>query len=228
MFKTFEKRNSIFLITMLCALTFAFILGAKGTFACGKGEYKKACTHKSSKHNCPMHMKATSEAGAQEQSSDATQPLSLEAFSKMEQYTCPMHPEIREAKSGKCSKCGMRLAKKDHYLVYTCHMEGCPRLSTKPGKCCGKDLQRKITSREELYDLAQLEEEFFCPMHSEVVSDQAGKCPKCGMTLEKRTVQKESPEMMSYVCPMHPDEVSEKPRKCSKCGMKLKKEISSK
>ena len=29
--------------------------------------------------------------------------------------------------------------------------------------------------------------QYTCPMHSEVVSDQPGKCPKCGMTLVKKT-----------------------------------------
>jgi hypothetical protein len=27
-------------------------------------------------------------------------------------YTCPMHPEVRESKPGKCPKCGMNLEKK--------------------------------------------------------------------------------------------------------------------
>jgi len=27
-------------------------------------------------------------------------------------YTCPMHPEVKEAKPGKCPKCGMNLEKK--------------------------------------------------------------------------------------------------------------------
>lgn len=28
-------------------------------------------------------------------------------------YTCPMHPEIQEAKMGTCSKCNMDLVKKE-------------------------------------------------------------------------------------------------------------------
>jgi len=28
---------------------------------------------------------------------------------------------------------------------------------------------------------------YVCPMHSEVTSDKPGKCPKCGMELEKKT-----------------------------------------
>ena len=27
---------------------------------------------------------------------------------------------------------------------------------------------------------------FSCPMHPDVISDKAGKCPKCGMTLTQR------------------------------------------
>jgi len=80
-------------------------------------------------------------------------------------------------------------------------------------------------SRNEYYDFAQLQDEYFCPMHSQAVSEKGGKCPKCGMKLQKSTVQKveeESPEMLSYVCPMHPNELSDKLGNCSKCGMKLK------
>jgi hypothetical protein len=30
----------------------------------------------------------------------------------METYTCPMHPEVKSDKPGKCPKCGMELVKK--------------------------------------------------------------------------------------------------------------------
>jgi FtsP/CotA-like multicopper oxidase with cupredoxin domain len=52
-----------------------------------------------------------------------------------------------------------------------------------------------------------------CPMHPEVVSEQPGKCPTCGMKL--------LPVETTYVCPMHPEVVSEEPGKCPECGMKL-------
>jgi hypothetical protein len=54
-----------------------------------------------------------------------------------------------------------------------------------------------------------------CPMHPEVITDKAGKCPKCGMDLVKRKVDK------IYTCSMHPDVLSDKPGKCPKCGMDL-------
>jgi len=31
---------------------------------------------------------------------------------------------------------------------------------------------------------------YICPMHPEVIKDKPGKCPKCGMNLEKKEVVK--------------------------------------
>jgi FtsP/CotA-like multicopper oxidase with cupredoxin domain len=54
---------------------------------------------------------------------------------------------------------------------------------------------------------------YVCPMHPEVVSEEPGHCPSCGMKL--------LPEATSYTCPMHLDVVSETPGHCPSCGMKL-------
>lgn len=59
---------------------------------------------------------------------------------------------------------------------------------------------------------------YTCPMHSDVISDKPGKCPKCGMNLVKKEAVKET-----YTCPMHPEVVQDKPGKCPKCGMNLVK-----
>ncbi len=55
-----------------------------------------------------------------------------------------------------------------------------------------------------------------CPMHPDVVSDEPGRCPQCGMKL----LPMESPQT-SYVCPMHPHVTSDSPDRCPECGMKL-------
>jgi FtsP/CotA-like multicopper oxidase with cupredoxin domain len=58
---------------------------------------------------------------------------------------------------------------------------------------------------------------YACPMHLEVVSDEPGRCPKCGMTLLATAV----PSHTTYACPMHPEVTSDAPDRCPKCGMKL-------
>jgi hypothetical protein len=55
-----------------------------------------------------------------------------------------------------------------------------------------------------------------CPMHPQVVSEEPGHCPECGMKL----LAVEAPPT-TYTCPMHPDVVSDTPGHCPDCGMKL-------
>jgi transcription initiation factor IIE alpha subunit len=62
---------------------------------------------------------------------------------------------------------------------------------------------------------------YTCPMHPEIMTDKPGKCPKCGMTLVKKKVDK------IYTCSMHPEVISDKPGTCPKCGMKLVEKTST-
>ena len=57
---------------------------------------------------------------------------------------------------------------------------------------------------------------YTCPMHPEVVSEEPGHCPECGMKL----LAAEAPAT-TYTCPMHPEVVREEPGHCPECGMKL-------
>jgi len=57
---------------------------------------------------------------------------------------------------------------------------------------------------------------YACPMHPEVVQDEPGSCPKCGMKLLAAAAP-----TGPYACPMHPEVVSEEPGHCPKCQMKL-------
>ncbi len=79
----------------------------------------------------------------------------------------------------------------------------------------------------------QIRIEYTCPMHPEVVQDQPGSCPKCGMTLVPREAQAtaephhgahhdtEHDVPAEYTCPMHPEVVQDRSGSCPKCGMNL-------
>jgi len=62
--------------------------------------------------------------------------------------------------------------------------------------------------------------QYTCPMHPEVISDNPGACPKCGMALEPMGAPI-GQDKTEYVCPMHPEVTSDKPGSCPKCGMAL-------
>jgi Cu+-exporting ATPase len=71
------------------------------------------------------------------------------------EYTCPMHPEVRQAKSGSCPKCGMGLESASvtttTKIEYTCPMH--PQIiRDQPGTCpiCGMALEpRTVTLADE-------------------------------------------------------------------------------
>lgn len=68
---------------------------------------------------------------------------------------------------------------------------------------------------------------YTCPMHSEVVSDEPGECPKCGMALEP-TAPAAPQTRTEWTCPMHPEIVRNEPGECPICGMALEpKQVSA-
>jgi len=65
---------------------------------------------------------------------------------------------------------------------------------------------------------------YTCPMHPEVVTDDEGICPTCGMALLREPGEKtELPPAPRYECPMHPEVVSQEPGDCPKCEMQLER-----
>ena len=61
---------------------------------------------------------------------------------------------------------------------------------------------------------------YTCPMHPEIIEDEPGDCPKCGMALEPMGVPAGSSSTV-YTCPMHPEIEEDTPGDCPKCGMPL-------
>ena len=82
-------------------------------------------------------------------------------------YTCPMpeHASVHEDKPGKCPLCAMTLI---------------PVIATPTNSKAAK-----IESPATVKPAAK--QRYYCPMHPEVISDDPGKCPKCGMDLVPMT-----------------------------------------
>jgi Heavy metal binding domain len=88
-------------------------------------------------------------------------------------WTCPVHREITETASGRCSRCGRELVRTRVQQYWSCPLHAVV-VKDAPGTCpvCGSALY--LTSRELSYS---------CPMHPEVRELEPGACPVCGMTL---------------------------------------------
>ena len=105
-------------------------------------------------------------------------------------YTCPMHPDVKMDKQGKCPQCGMELSlsKKEEMKRQVTKSYICPVhadvVSDKSGKCpkCGKKLS--LSKKEEMK--AEVMKAYCCSMHPEVTSDKPGKCSKCGMDMTEK------------------------------------------
>jgi hypothetical protein len=82
-------------------------------------------------------------------------------------WTCPMHPDVLDAKPGSCSICGMDLEPVRLVLVYTCPVHAVIEQPT-PGKCriCARDLVRKTAALT-----------FTCASNREISQLEPGKCP---------------------------------------------------
>ena len=56
---------------------------------------------------------------------------------------------------------------------------------------------------------------YSCPMHPEVVDNEPGKCPLCGMTLEKVRLA------LVWTCPVHNQQTLQEKGQCRTCGRDL-------
>lgn len=85
------------------------------------------------------------------------------------EYTCPMHPKVRQDNPGKCPICGMNL-------------ELSSSSENKEFSCCShSQTYQKAPSQPQL---ASIGKEYTCPMHPQIRQSTPGQCPICGMNLE--------------------------------------------
>lgn len=85
------------------------------------------------------------------------------------EYTCPMHPKVRQDNPGKCPICGMNL-------------ELSASSENKEFSCClHSQTSQKAPSQPQLSSIGK---EYTCPMHPQIRQSNPGQCPICGMNLE--------------------------------------------
>lgn len=94
-------------------------------------------------------------------------------------YTCPMHPEIIQDKPGNCPKCGMTLVPvetkgREHSHSHHQHTDHKNDASSSHAKHVMPVVEMQSSQGFRKYT---------CPMHPQIVQDNPGKCPLCGMTL---------------------------------------------
>ena len=106
--------------------------------------------------------------GAEEKAAD-TRPSTV--------YSCPMHPEELSAEASECSQCGMDLELRPGAPAELDQVYGAADHT-------GHDHAAHEGQDHGPAPVAQ-PGQYTCPMHPEVISDEAGDCPKCGMFLEQ-------------------------------------------
>ena len=106
-------------------------------------------------------------------------------------YTCPMHPQIVEEEPGSCPICGMDLVKKEFPAQQD---DETAQAGTGETEQAGNGESGADThaGHEAMANAAGGDEtvtRYTCPMHPQIVEEEPGSCPICGMDL----VEKEYP-----------------------------------
>ncbi|HZI65588.1 MAG TPA: heavy metal translocating P-type ATPase [Thermoanaerobaculia bacterium] len=119
--------------------------------------------------------------------------------------------------------CGMTVRPDSpHRLEHAGHLylfcsAGClAKFQADPGRYLGS----KTSAAPEHRDPHVGDTEYLCPMHPEIVHEEPGSCPKCGMAMEPAGVAAPATKT-EWTCPMHPQIVKSEPGSCPICGMAL-------
>jgi len=141
------------------------------------------------------------------------------------EYVCPMHPDVREPKPGRCPRCGMALVptplgppnpqpKPDAGPVPKPPPKPEPPKPEPPKPEPPKpEPAPKPAAKSESRNAPQsAATEYVCPMHPEVREPKAGRCPRCGMALVPTPAEPQAAKPQSAAGPASKPSPSADPR----------------
>ena len=89
-------------------------------------------------------------------------------------YVCPMHPQIIKDAPGDCPICGMDLVKVKREPL--------------DGMTPTESVESALDDTPEQHAAKHADPKYVCPMHPQIVRDEPGSCPICGMDLVQKEV----------------------------------------
>ncbi|MDZ4095734.1 MAG: copper-translocating P-type ATPase [Paracoccaceae bacterium] len=103
------------------------------------------------------------------------------AIAEAKIWTCPMHPEIRQATPGDCPKCGMHLVPEGAAPQGGGHDKPAAKTG---GSGHGKAAAQAGDGKHDTVPTGFTGTVYTCPMHPQVRQTEPGACPICGMGLQ--------------------------------------------
>ena len=118
----------------------------------------------------------------------ASQPASKPAHAHVAlgpTYTCSMHPQISESEPGECPICGMDLVEKSAAASQPAASQPA---ASQPAASQPAASQPAASQPAAVHDHPSGDALYTCPMHPQIMQDEPGTCPICGMDLVQRVV----------------------------------------
>ncbi|MBW3166060.1 efflux RND transporter periplasmic adaptor subunit [Ferrimonas balearica] len=133
--------------------------------------------HAGHTHACPMHPEETGMEG--DRCAICNMFLTAEVDDHSDHagqtHACPMHPEETGVEGDRCPICNMFLTE----------MEEEEQVDPHAGHTMQLDPLPSAPALEQATSGGEATIKYVCPMHPQIVSDEPGTCPICGMNLEK-------------------------------------------
>jgi YHS domain-containing protein len=127
--------------------------------------------------------------------------------------------QLQAAEKVVCPGCGHMMDKSEVKVSYD--------YKGKTYYFCCEGCKEKFANNPEEYlkKKAEMKEVYTCPMHPEVKSDKPGKCPECGMNLEKKKMAKEKMMQMEHMDKEHMHKEGEEKACCAMMGVMSHKDV---